>query len=90
MYDGRSARTLVFQPPVGRARAHTVNNASAILLLMTLAVTVGGCGRTQTADAQGREGAAKQVATAVVVKNSVRRSVDVVGTLAAVDQVTIG
>ena len=56
---------------------------------MTLAVTVGGCGRTQTADAQGREGAAKQVATAVVVKNSVRRSVDVVGTLAAVDQVTI-
>ena len=56
---------------------------------MTLAVTVGGCGRTQTADAQGRDGAAKQVATAVVVKNSVRRSVDVVGTLAAVDQVTI-
>ena len=89
MYDGRSARTLVFQPPVGRVRAHTVNNASAILLLMTLAVTVGGCGRTQTADAQGREGAAKPVATAVVVKNSVRRSVDVVGTLAAVDQVTI-
>ena len=38
---------------------------------------------------RAREGAAKRVATAVVVKNSVRRSVDVVGTLAAVDQVTI-
>ena len=58
-------------------------------MLVTLAMTAGGCGRTQTADAQARDGAARQVATAVVVKDSVRRSVDVVGTLAAEDQVTI-
>jgi len=66
-----------------------VNNASGIALLLTLAMTAGGCGRTQTADAQARDGAEKQVSTAVVVKDSVRRSLDVVGTLAAVDQVTI-
>ena len=52
-------------------------------------MTAAGCGRTQTADAQARDGAEKQVSTAVVVKDSVRRSIDVVGTLAAVDQVTI-
>ena len=66
-----------------------MNNASGIALLLTLAMTAGGCGRTQTADAQARDGAEKQVSTAVVVKDSVRRSIDVVGTLAAVDQVTI-
>ena len=54
-----------------------------------MAVTVAGCGKSQTADAKARDGAAKAVATTPVVKNSVRRSVDVVGTLAAVDQVTI-
>jgi len=70
-------------------RAQTVNKASGIALLLTLAMTAGGCGRTQTADAQARDGAEKQVSTAVVVKDSVRRSLDVVGTLAAVDQVTI-
>ena len=70
-------------------RAHTVTNTSGIALLVTLAMTAAGCGRTQTADAQARDGAEKQVSTAVVVKDSVRRSIDVVGTLAAVDQVTI-
>ena len=48
-----------------------------------------GCDKSQTADAKARDGVAKPVATTVVVKNSVRRSVDVVGTLTAVDQVTI-
>ena len=77
------------QAPAGPVRAHTVTNTSGIALLVTLAMTAAGCGRTQTADAQARDGAEKQVSTAVVVKDSVRRSIDVVGTLAAVDQVTI-
>src|SRR6476660_10509418 len=47
------------------------------------------CGRLAEGDPKGRDGNAKPVATTLVVKNSVRRSVDVVGTLAAVAQVTI-
>ena len=54
-----------------------------------VALTASACGKSQTADAKARDGIAKPVATTVVVKNSVRRSVDVVGTLTAVDQVTI-
>ena len=57
--------------------------------MLALAVALAGCGKSQAADASGRSAPAKPVVTAVVLKNSVRRSVDVVGTLAAVDQVTI-
>ncbi len=55
-----------------------------------LALAAAGCSKSQTAaQASNREGAAKPVAAAVVQKASVRRAVDVIGTLAAVDQVTI-
>ena len=60
-----------------------------VLLILSLAAGAPGCGRGDTADAQSREGAPKRVATAIVVKDSVRRAVDVVGTLAAVDEVTV-
>jgi multidrug efflux pump subunit AcrA (membrane-fusion protein) len=66
-----------------------VNHASRIAILLTLSVAAAGCSKSQTADAKARDLTAKPVATALVLKNSVRRSVDVVGTLAAVDQVTI-
>jgi multidrug efflux pump subunit AcrA (membrane-fusion protein) len=66
-----------------------VTQTPGIATLLTIALVAAGCGKSETADAQARDAAAKPVATAVVVKNSVRRSVDVVGTLAAVDQVTI-
>ncbi len=59
------------------------------VLALTAAVASAACSRSETAQARGRDGAPKQVATAVVRKEAVRRSVDVVGTLAAVDQVTI-
>ncbi len=62
---------------------------SARVATVVLAVAAAGCGKSQTADAKARDGVAKPVATIAVVKNSVRRSVDVVGTLTAVDQVTI-
>jgi RND family efflux transporter MFP subunit len=65
-----------------------VNRAAGIATVV-LALAAAGCDKSQTADAKARDGVAKPVATTVVVKNSVRRSVDVVGTLTAVDQVTI-
>jgi HlyD family secretion protein len=66
-----------------------VTERSGIAAILFLAMAVAGCDNPQTADAKARDGAAKSVATTAVVKNSVRRSVDVVGTLTAVDQVTI-
>ena len=66
-----------------------MNHTPRLAFLVTVTVAAAACGKSQTADAQAREGTAKRVETAVVLKNSVRRSVDVVGTLAAVDQVTI-
>jgi multidrug efflux pump subunit AcrA (membrane-fusion protein) len=47
------------------------------------------CSKGETAQARGREAAAKPVKVEVVKKERMARSVDLVGTLAAVDQVTI-
>ena len=52
------------------------------------AVTVA-CGKSETAQARGREDAAKPIKTESVRQESLRRSVEVVGTLAAVDEVTV-
>ena len=59
------------------------------LLFAALAVSVAGCGKSDTAQARNRDGDPKPVAVAIVQKASVPRAVDVVGTLAAVDQVTV-
>ena len=67
----------------------TVRNRSGIALTAIAALTLAGCGRTPTAQASKREGDPKPIAVAVVHKASVPRAVDVVGTLAAVDQVTV-
>jgi RND family efflux transporter MFP subunit len=53
------------------------------------ALAAGACSKTETAQARGRDTAAKRVSIEPVKQESMRRSVDVVGTLAAVDQVTI-
>ena len=66
---------------------HTLSHSLALVGVLALAGA--GCSKSQTAQASNRDGAAKPVAAAVVRKDSVRRAVDVVGTLAAVDQVTI-
>jgi RND family efflux transporter MFP subunit len=66
-----------------------VKLSSAIAALVSLSLAAAACGRLAEGDPKGSDGNAKPVATTLVVKNSVRRSVDVVGTLAAVDQVTI-
>ena len=60
--------------------------AVAIVLVPLIA---SGCSKNETAQAKTGVAAPKQVKVELVRKDSVRRSVDVVGTLAAVDQVTI-
>jgi RND family efflux transporter MFP subunit len=48
-----------------------------------------GCSKTDTAQARGRDDAAKPVKVERVAEQSVRRAVEIVGTLAAVDEVTV-
>ena len=66
-----------------------MNKSFKLLLFVALAATAGGCGKSETAQASNRGGEPKPVAVAIVQKASVPRAVDVVGTLAAVDQVTV-
>jgi RND family efflux transporter MFP subunit len=61
---------------------------SCVLALMS-AFAVSACSRNQTAQARGREDTAKSITTVPVQQETVHRTVEVVGTLAAVDQVTI-
>jgi HlyD family secretion protein len=58
-------------------------------LFVFLAAAGAACTSSETAQARSGDPVAKPVAVSAVLKNSVRRSVDVVGTLAAVGEVTI-
>src|SRR5687768_10343390 len=58
-------------------------------LVVALSTPFAGCSGPDTAQAGASDGQAKQVSAVQVKLDSVRRSVDVVGTLTAVDQVTI-
>jgi RND family efflux transporter MFP subunit len=62
---------------------------SRIALAAVIAVATSGCSKSETAQAKAREGTPKTVQAEPVREASVRRAVDVVGTLAAVDEVTI-
>jgi multidrug efflux pump subunit AcrA (membrane-fusion protein) len=78
----------------GRDAAPTYNcevvtYTNRLFAAIAVAVAAAGCARNETAQARGRETAAKQVSTETVRQETVKRSVEVVGTLAAVDQVTI-
>jgi RND family efflux transporter MFP subunit len=61
----------------------------ALAAVVALAGAGAGCSKSETAQAHAREGTPKAVQAEVVRQDSVRRAVDVVGTLAAVDEVTI-
>jgi HlyD family secretion protein len=61
--------------------------ASGVVICLTLAA--GACAKGETAQARGRDAVAKSVRTDTVRKETLTRSVDLVGTLAAVDEVTI-
>jgi multidrug efflux pump subunit AcrA (membrane-fusion protein) len=58
-------------------------------LALMLAVTSSGCSKGDKVQATSREEAAKPIKTEMVRQEAIRRTVDVVGTLAAADQVTI-
>jgi RND family efflux transporter MFP subunit len=60
-----------------------------IVLAAVVAAAAAACSKSDTAQARSREAAPKAVQTESVRQDSVRRAVDVVGTLAAVDEVTI-
>jgi multidrug efflux pump subunit AcrA (membrane-fusion protein) len=66
-----------------------MTHLTRLLAAATLVVGASGCSKSETAQARSREGTAKPVKVEAVRRDSVRRAVDVVGTLAAVDQVTI-
>jgi multidrug efflux pump subunit AcrA (membrane-fusion protein) len=68
---------------------YRVIRSAATACLIAVSVSLPGCSKPDTAQAKSGDPAARQVSVAVVEKHSVRRAVDVVGTLAAVDQVTI-
>lgn len=70
-----------------RAAARRFSRLTVIPVVVAVGTT--GCSKADTAQARGRDTAAKRVSVETVRKDSTRRSVDVVGTLAAVDQVTI-
>jgi RND family efflux transporter MFP subunit len=59
------------------------------LVVLIGATTAAGCMKADPAQAGGADRQARQVTTVPVKRDAVRRSVDVVGTLTAVDQVTV-
>jgi len=60
-----------------------------LVVLAAIAAGPTACSRSETAQARAKEPAVKPVQVEEVRRDAVKRSVDVVGTLAAVDQVTI-
>jgi HlyD family secretion protein len=66
---------------------HPCKTAATVLLVTGLAAPA--CSKSETAQARGRDDAAKAVTVEAVGEETVTRSVEVVGTLAAVDEVTV-
>lgn len=58
-------------------------------VLSLAAVALAGCSKSPSAQARGREDAAKAVKVETVRQETIRRNVEVVGTLAAEDEVTL-
>ena len=72
-----------------RASMRHPSRVAAAIPVILLAGLAGGCSKSQTAQARGRDEAAKPVQAEAVRQETVHRAVEVVGTLAAVDEVTI-
>jgi RND family efflux transporter MFP subunit len=87
-------RLCVWAEPLNFLNFHksSFNPVKVIHLSLCVVAAVGlsaACSKTESAQAKGREAPARAVATAVVRQEEAKRSVEVVGTLAAEDQVTI-
>jgi RND family efflux transporter MFP subunit len=70
-------------------RAFMVRYRCRLAAAAVLVSFAGGCSKNEAAQASGREAAAKPVSVEVVRQDTVKRNVELVGTLAAVDEVTI-
>jgi multidrug efflux pump subunit AcrA (membrane-fusion protein) len=70
-------------------RAYSIRHNCVCAAFLAAAAMASGCSKSETAQARGREVPAKSIKVEAVRQETVRRSVEVVGTLAAVDQVTI-
>jgi multidrug efflux pump subunit AcrA (membrane-fusion protein) len=62
---------------------------SAAVVLLVIGLAASGCSKTESAQARGRDDTAKPVKIEPVGEQTVIRSIEVVGTLAAVDEVTV-
>src|SRR5262245_19252962 len=62
---------------------------SVVALALAAAAATAACSKSESAQARGREEAAKPVKVEQVKQETIHRSVEVVGTLAAVDEVTV-
>src|SRR5258706_7182447 len=82
-----------FFPVHSLMRSMSVIRASqcgaAVAALSMMPFVSAGCSRTDKAEARGRDDAAKSVKTESVREEAIHRAVEVIGTLAAVDEVTI-
>ena len=67
----------------------STSSSAGFPVIAAIGLSETGCSKSEMAQARSRENAAKPVQTEVVRQDSLRRAVDVVGTLAAVDEVTI-
>ena len=63
--------------------------STVVVVMLAAALPAGGCSKTESAQARGREVSAKPIKVEAVRQERVKRTVELVGTLAAVDQVTI-
>ncbi len=61
----------------------------SVILVVLLLTHLAGCSRADSAQGGAADSKAKQVSVVPVQRDSVRRAIDVVGTLTAVDQVTV-
>jgi multidrug efflux pump subunit AcrA (membrane-fusion protein) len=66
---------------------HLTRSATIAVLLVAASTT--GCSKSEPAQARSRESAVKTVAVETVKQSSVRRTLEVVGTIAAEDEVTV-
>src|SRR5262249_47571839 len=70
-------------------RVTVLRQMSRWTALALVSVVAAACSKSETAQARGRDASAKAVTVEIVKKERTVRAVDLVGTLAAVDQVTI-
>lgn len=61
----------------------------AVLGTLAAIIVASGCAKSETAQARGRDDSARPIKVEPVRQETVRRSIEVVGTLAAVDEVTV-